>query len=834
VSRIQPLGFQQNHIDALVERFQKLKTTYDALGSNPNINELTKARQNGACVLLQAPTGIGKTLMACELLGRFSSQDRMLWFWFAPFTGVLSQSRTALASQAPNLNLLNIDADRSPEKLADGSIFVLSWQTVAARSKDSRLARQDSDAGWALDDLIEQARDQGLRIGVVVDEAHHGFVRATEAGRFFSQVLQPDYVLLMTATPRDSDAGKFAAQTGYKIGSPSEWASISRAEGVDAQLLKRSVKAARFIAQNADDAQLVAYEEVALSECAAMHRLIKKTLSAEGIDLVPLMLVQVPNGGQAIKTAKAYLQDVLKFPVDSIREHTADEPDPNLAALANDPSVEVILFKMAIATGFDAPRAFTLAALRGTRDADFGIQVVGRIMRVHRCLQGRLNDLPRMLSYGYVFLANSATQEGLISAAAQINDMPEQMAQAAASTLVTIVAGEPTIQVIKVGQNLTLLPIVPAPTEPTKVDGLESESDGLPALVPTTTEQQSLFQVLTTPPDGYKGFNAGFHEHTALTRAFELDAADERTYVYTRKENAPRVLVTEMLPAVPEDFEERLVACIDFGKVLGDRLKVRTKMTERTSDVFDSSEKVEDRDIWATVSVPAIAEKARQLAFAFEDVDRREMLKALKERFKASLLSEGHVPPDNDEDLTHQLELVLVRNPGLIKEAHKRLRAEQVKEAQVHLPDTLVSELPLEPSARNVYSVFPADMSPQEREFAEQLDTSHDVLWWHRNPVRKPNSVALYKWADGVGFFPDFVLQVKDREEGSGVALSEVKGPHLQYFDRAKAGAFHAKYGRVFMVGKELGSDGSFRFWRQTQDNLVDDGKFEVPRMRYS
>lgn len=827
MSRTIPLEFQVKQVDQLLARFRALKLQYDALGPQPEAAELTRLRRQGACVLLQAPTGIGKTLMACELMARFSPGEKVVWLWFAPFTGVLTQAHGTLKRQAPALNQLDIEADRQVDKLTPGAVFVLSWQTVATRSREARLARQDGDAGLSVDELLAQARHAGFRLAVVVDEAHHGFVRAAEAGRFFAQVIAPDYVLLMTATPKDTDAARFAQQTGYRIGGPEEWASISRKEGVDAELLKTSVKAARFIAPNANDAQLLAFEEVALSECAVMHRRIKKTLTDSRVPLTPLMLVQVPNGGAALEKAKQYLVQTLRFPADSVRTHTADEPDPNLAALADDPKVEVILFKMAIATGFDAPRAFTLAALRGTRDAEFGIQVVGRIMRVHRLLQGRRASLPALLQYGYVFLANSDAQEGLLQAAARINQMPEQLAAASPSVVVTVVAGEPAVQVCKPGQTLSLLPTPPEPVP----RGQEAPP---PEAAPAAPRQSNIFQVLAAQgvAGEHQGLAHGLAEDSVLSQVFELDAQSTGALVYPLREGVPRAFVTEYMPPVPENFEERLVAHIDFARVLGDRTRTRMRVIERTTDVF-TADAPQDADVWAQVSAAAIAERARQIAFEFDDVDRRELLKALKARFRATLVSEGHEPPASDEELTRQLELVLVRNDRLIRDAHKRLRAEQVREAPVHLAPTLVSDSALTPAARNVYGVFPEDLSPQERAFAEQLDTSPQVLWWHRNTVRKSDSVGLYRWADGVGFFPDFVVGVAERTEGQGIALSEVKGPQLQQYDKAKAGAVHMVYGRVFMVGK-TGPEGGFRLWRLAGENLVDDGPFEVQRLRYS
>lgn len=828
MSRIDPLVFQERHIGALVTRFQNVRDDYNRL-TNPK--ELGKLRKQSAAVMLQAPTGIGKTLIATEVVARFSALDNVVWFWFAPYASLIDQAAASLQRQAPQLKILNIEHQRTPDELASGALFVITWQTVATKTKESRLARTTSDDGLSVDDLIAQARALGLRVGVVVDEAHHGFVKAKEAYRFFAEVLEPDYALMMTATPRDTDVASFADKTGYQVGDSADWASITRHEGYQAGLLKLGVKTAQFLTGNNDDAALVDFEEVAMSECAAMHRHIKGVLAENGVKLTPLMLVQVPNGGAALDKAREYLTGPLKFPESAVKVHVSAEPDPNLQALAQDPTVEVLVFKMAIAMGFDAPRAFTLAALRGTRDANFGIQVVGRIMRVHPLLQRR-PDTPQVLNYGYVFLANREAQEGLTGAATVINKLQEHTADTTPETVVTFTVDSSFVQVVKTGQTAAIFP-PPHQTPPAAV----VTADGADSATPPGTQGQSaaplsLHAPVLFPELTKTALTHGAHDGpTALVTAFKLDA--EEQYDYPLKVQGLPPLVTEVLPANADDFEAQLVSFVDFSAVLADRERSRTKLVKRTVDIFEATASPDDADVWAKMSAASIAQRARQIAFEYRDLDDRQLLQALRMRFRDAIEAGGFELPGSDEELTQQLELVLVRNPNMIRQANKRCRASQIQAVSVTLPPIHRSKYRLEPSKRNIYGIFPAGLSPEELRFAELLDTSPDVDWWHRNPVRQPESVALYRWSSGVGFFPDFLVAVKDRKTGGGVALVEFKGPQLQQYDKEKAGAVHIQYGRAFMVGVGAKDKKELRLFRLAAGELVDDGLFEVGRLRY-
>jgi hypothetical protein len=842
--------FQEAMRDGLVGHFANLRAQYVAAAGNRDIERALRCADSA--LMLQAPTGVGKTLIAVETVQRFSPQEKMIWFWFVPFTGLIAQARQTFQAQAPEVPLLDISTDRTVESLRPGAVYVLSWQSVSVRRAETRLARETRDEGLSVDDLIERARELGYRMGCVVDEAHHGFHRPGESTRFFKEVLQPDYTLMMTATPRDEDAIRFSQSTGYEVGPPERWPTITRDEGVKAGLLKADVKTVRFIAKHGMEELIVDFERLALSQCWEMHQVIRNTLEEMGVGITPLMLVQVPNGDVAAAEAERALI-TLGVPAATIRKHTADEPDPALAAIANDSNVEVLIFKMAIAMGFDAPRAFTLAALRGVRDQNFGIQVVGRIMRVHRLLQGR-DNVPALLNSGYVFLANQEDQEGLRTAADLINELAARQPTVGAQTVITVTVGDSSsMQIVGTGQTLELPLIAAEPsaqagTAPTAQPGEASGTDMSAGEQDEHLEEEQLAQaakaaadwILATQatidlptPAGLAGQQPGSAavSPSGPSIAAALAAASARTKTVQRKSGAPATLKAEVMPPLPDNVEEQIVGLVDFTPVLGDRDRRQTRVTRRTEGLFADDAPV-DEAVLARMSPAVLAERAKQIALEFEDLDQRSFLRLLEERFRQALTGRGIEAPAEIEVLREQLDLVLVRNPRLIREAQRRVRASLIQVQDVALPDSLTVPVAVSKAARNIYGVFPPDMTIDEREFAEILDTDPDVVWWHRNPAAQPSSVVLHAWSGGLhAFFPDFVVAVEGRTHSDGVALAEAKGPHLLEWEKAKAGARHQYYGRVFMVGKQTRA-GEFMFWRLDNNELALDGVFEVQRMK--
>ncbi len=812
MSSVAPKAYQDDAVKNALEIFRYAENQLQQVNSAEDQHSISA--YNG-CVLLEAPTGAGKTLMAGLIAESFAQPDhhdnaRIIWFWFTPFSGLVEQAKSALKCEFNGLRIRDLSCERKTYSAKSGDVFVTTWASVAARNAETRKLRSSGDLSLALDEFIPELREAGFRIGVVVDEAHHSFTKATETVSFYREVMRPDFTLLITATPDDADVEKFRKAAGLAM---VHRIQVSRLNAVDAGLIKEAVKSIAYLVPD-DQQELVDLSATALEDGWRTHQAIKAQLAEAKIHLTPLMLVQVGNTGKAgetaIEQAKQYLLN-LGLQEEAIAWYTADDPNDDLLAVARDESKEVLIFKVAVALGFDAPRAFTLVSLRGTKSTDFGIQVVGRILRVHRKLQAMAisKSLPNVLRFGYVFLADVESQGGLLSAGAKINAITTQLSEITPHTLVVKMGGQAMVQVSPSGQTSLLpQPYNAPPWQPAEIRNYNTQptisylnGSTLPLLDEWLIPQSP--SVKTSEPSAINRLPLNGNTQFAL------------------RGGLPDRFKTEQLPLETAELEQCICkrARLD-AVVLSAGLRKNMKITRKTiDDIFDKQNEVVD-SILAKLSNAEIARRAQRVLFDADYYDPRELNALLLTRLRTEY-NDHQGMELNERELARALNLILATFPHLVRDAARICSAtfKRVLDAAA-LPSFVEAPNCISRSRLNIYGVIPQDLNDTEYRFAEMLDadTSKSVAWWQRNEPRKPWSVGIVM-PSGDKFFPDFIVGVNNRYQHDGLLLVEIKGSHIVNSEDTleKINAEHKQYGKPLMLTRQ--DDGKFWIMRYIESS---------------
>ncbi len=779
--------------EAFVETARMLTAATDLAGRRAVI-------RYAGCVLVEAPTGAGKTLIAGHIAERVSESVQTVWFWYAPFRGLTDQSEAVIQSEFPGLRTRSVRDDRDIVAARSGDVYVMTWQTVAARNAESRQVRQDGEVAASIDNYVATLRASGFRIGAVIDEAHHGFARGGEAVRFYREILDPDFAILVTATPNDADIDRFKAAAGItqvrKI-------SVSRRDCIDADLIKQGVRAVAFLADgNAQTARIADLERTAISHGVALHRQIRASLDAVGVNMEPLLLVQVESRDGSVEEARKTILS-LGFSEDEVAVHTADEPDPDVLAIARDEQRKVLIFKMAVALGFDAPRAFVLVALRRVRDPDFGVQLVGRILRVDRRLQGR--EKPPQVNFGYVVLADYGSQSGLTNAADRINRIVTDLAGSSPHPRVAVVSEASGLTSIQYtdsrGQGL----LFGVPGESAEVvTGAGSDTAENP---PATALQADVFalwndeaidpaQLYNAPALTAQGHRPVIVGTTAHRYSLRTDLAYPANFM---REEYPVAAIDQIVDCIASRIR------LD-GEILTAAHRRVVNVTRRDTEIFTGETEVST--VRADLNMREVHRFSQQVLFSDDYIDGRDLHMRLIDRLREEAEALGWPEADNEEALDMALALILTQYPTLIDEAKRHCMARyKTQAAGTVLPEELISDEALVPSRLNLYRVMPPDLNEDERQFADMLDNdqSGTVEWWLRNEARKPWSVKVLVPGLREAYYPDFVVKVHGRTRGEGLLLLETKGRHILNSPDTvfKARAAHLTYQRVMMVCKD-------------------------------
>lgn len=380
------LKYQEKAVRQLVEN------TINLLGFNGNRRQ----------VVLKAPTGAGKTVMASEMLATLTEElqsrsdlpfRQVAFIWIAP-NKLHQQSYFKMKNFFTETKLLKPvmfdELDQSDGIIHQGEVLFVNWESI--NSKNNLIVR-DNEQGLSLYDIARKTREENIPIIVVIDEEHLFWTKTADKSKAVLEKINAKVEIRISATPKTK---------------PEYLVNIDRQEVIREEMIKEGVLLNPDVTSGyAND---IALNEHLINKALEKRQQIADAYKKEGVNINPLLLIQLPNDTTDAMTADdtKIMEQVVQY-LDVMQGINTDnhrlavwlsKQKTNLEDIErNDNLTEVLLFKQAIALGWDCPRAAVLLIFRKLTSDTFTVQTVGRILRMP---EQRFYCNP-LLNKGYVY-----------------------------------------------------------------------------------------------------------------------------------------------------------------------------------------------------------------------------------------------------------------------------------------------------------------------------------------------------------------------------------------------------------------------------------------------
>lgn len=327
------------------------------------VNKLLDATSIGTKkeVLVQAPTGSGKTIILLSYIEEYFKENKnTLFVWLTPGKGDLEeQSRKKMLKFLPHHKTQTIQ-DVLLQGFEEKSTAFINWETITKKGNNALKEAERKN----LYERIHEAHNSGYKFIVLVDEEH---LNKTVKAESIIEYMNPDYIVRVSATT--------------KTNKEAEYIEIDELDVINSGLITRAL----YINENVSNASTLSNEHEYLLDLAIEKRkAIKQEYMKLGVQVNPLIIIQVPSKSD----------DLIKMIETTLEEKGYDYPKQNLAIWLSDrkeniDNIEdneslqaVLIMKQAISTGWDCPRAKILVKLRDNMSEDFETQTIGRIRRM--------------------------------------------------------------------------------------------------------------------------------------------------------------------------------------------------------------------------------------------------------------------------------------------------------------------------------------------------------------------------------------------------------------------------------------------------------------------
>lgn len=350
-------------------------------------------------IVFKAPTGSGKTYMTAMAMEQVADElrsdprnkyEKVAYVWIAPnrLHSQAYESMKKLFAETRSLNPIMYD-DITDGRLYHGDVLCLNWGSI--HSEDNIMVRK-TESGHSLWEIVENTKHDKIAIVAIIDEEHLHWDRTADRAAIVLGRLKPIVEVRVSATPKSS--------SDYKV-------TIPRHVVIAEQMIKDGI----VVNPEIENKDTVEVENYLIDEALKKRNLLAECYAEMGKTINPLLLIQLPNDGPTVSAEDksvrdqiiGYLKDKYEITFESreLAIWLSDKSDKcNLEGIEKlDSPVKVLLFKEAIAKGWDCPRASVLLIFRKLKDNNFAIQTLGRILRMP---EQRYYFNP-LLNKGYVY-----------------------------------------------------------------------------------------------------------------------------------------------------------------------------------------------------------------------------------------------------------------------------------------------------------------------------------------------------------------------------------------------------------------------------------------------
>jgi type III restriction enzyme len=349
--------------------------------------------QGSKVCVFKAPTGSGKTIMMAELLQRLSEEDlpnKYAFVWTSLYD-LHSQSKAKLADYLQDTRYDLIDLEGlGREAMPENTVLFVNWHSLTTTRQNgegterewSNVYVKEREDGRSIVEVLSKTREAGYEIILIVDEAHRNYL-TENSQRFIAEVIKPKLTIEVSATPLIKvDAEDLANKKAGFVSVPFD-------EVVKSGLIKQETSINKAIGQFVDIA--ASADEIVLEAALAKRTQLTNLYQASDIAVNPLILVQLSSESEKTSTLDNSVRDEverllakhdIRYENGKLAVWLADDKKNLELIEKNTSEVQVLIFKEAVAVGWDCPRAQILVMLRAIRSLTFEIQTVGRILRM--------------------------------------------------------------------------------------------------------------------------------------------------------------------------------------------------------------------------------------------------------------------------------------------------------------------------------------------------------------------------------------------------------------------------------------------------------------------